>query len=165
MKGRLVAAAAVVAAIGTFLAPAIGVGVPLLIHNTGSSMPRGFYVWQHAPPAVKGDVVVVRDPPHFRWKWLMKRVVGTAGDAFCWRPDLGTHLLGTRRLPRPSPQALALGLRPWPGCRLLERGEVVGYGASPDSYDSRYLGPIREAQLWGIYRMIWRWDEIAGIQQ
>ena len=29
------------AATGAFVAPALGVGVPLLIRNTGSSMPRG----------------------------------------------------------------------------------------------------------------------------
>lgn len=84
----------------------------------------------------------------------MKRVVGIAGDRFCWRPDMGTHFVGTSRMPPPSPEALALGLRPWLGCRLLEGGEVVGYGASADSYDSRYLGPIRETQLWGIYRQL-----------
>jgi type IV secretory pathway protease TraF len=152
LKARLAASALVVGGISAFVAPSFGIGVPLLIRNTGGSMPRGLYVWQHAPPAAKGEVIVVRDPAHFRWSWLMKRVVGTAGDRFCWRRDMGTHLLGTRRLPPPSPEALALGLRPWPGCRLLKSGEVVGYGASPDSYDSRYLGPIRETQLWGIYR-------------
>lgn len=72
----------------------------------------------------------------------MKRVVGIAGDRFCWRPDMGTHFVGTSRMPPPSPEALALGLRPWLGCRLLEGGEVVGYGASADSYDSRYLDPF-----------------------
>ena len=137
------------------MAPALGFGVPLFIRNTGSSMPRGFYVWSHAPPAAKGEVIVVRAPEHFRMSWLMKRVVATAGDRFCWRPEIGTHQVGARRLPPPSPDALALGLQPWPGCRVLAPGEIVGYGFSPDSYDSRYFGPINEAQLWGVYRPLW----------
>ena len=155
VRAQVIASAAVVAAIGAFLAPALGVGVPLLIRNTGSSMPRGFYVWSHAVPAAKGEVIVVREPKHFRWSWLMKRVVATAGDRFCWRPEIGTHFVGVRRMPPPSPATLELGLQPWRGCRVLEPGEVAGYGRSPDSYDSRYLGPISETQLWGVYHPIW----------
>ncbi|MDP9144441.1 MAG: S26 family signal peptidase [Actinomycetota bacterium] len=155
VRARVIASAAVVAAIGAFMAPALGVGVPLVIRNTGSSMPRGFYVWSHAAPSAKGEVIVVREPEHFRWSWLMKRVVATAGDRFCWRPEIGTHFVGVRRMPPPSPDALDLGLQPWQGCRVLAPGEVAGYGRSPDSYDSRYLGPITETQLWGVYRPVW----------
>ena len=95
-------------------------------------------------------MIVLRDPPHFAWSWLMKRVEGTAGDLFCWRPDLGTHVLAGRIMPPPDPAAQQLGLEPWRGCHRLVAGEVVGYGQSPDSYDSRYLGPIAEGRLWGI---------------
>ena len=151
----MIASTTVIAAIGAFMAPALGLGVPLLIRNTGGSMPRGFYVWSHAPPAAKGEVIVVRAPEHFRMSWLMKRVVATAGDRFCWRPEIGTHLVGVARMPPPSSVALELGLQPWQGCRVLGPGEVVGYGHSPDSYDSRYLGPINELRLWGVYRAIW----------
>ena len=114
----MVASAVVLAAIGAFMAPALGLGVPLLIHNSGSSMPRGFYVWSHAPPAAEGEVIVVRAPEHFRWSWLMKRVVGTPGDRFCWWPEIGTHVVDARRMPPPSPEARELGLRPWQGCRI-----------------------------------------------
>ena len=145
----------VLAAIGAFMAPALGLGVPLLIRNTGSSMPRGFYVWSHAPPAAKGEVVVVRAPVHFRMSWLMKRVVATAGDRFCWRPEIGTHIVGDQPMPPPSADVLRLGLQPWQGCRVLAPGEVAAYGHSPDSYDSRYLGPINEMSLWGVYQAIW----------
>ena len=55
-----------------------------------------------------------------------KRVVATAGDRFCSRPELGTHVVGARPMPSPSPEALRLGLKPWAGCRVLEPGEVVG---------------------------------------
>ena len=155
IRARLIASAVVVAGIGAFLAPALGIGVPLVIRNTGSSMPRGFYVWSHAAPAATGEVIVVRKPAHFRTSWLMKRVVGIAGERFCWRPEFGTHLVGATRMPPPSPDALKLGLQPWQGCRALAPGEIAVYGRSPDSYDSRYLGPINETQLWGIYRPVW----------
>ena len=155
LRARVIASAAVVAAVGAFMAPALGLGVPLLIRNTGGSMPRGFYLWSHAPPAAKGEVIVVREPEHFRWSWLMKRVVATAGDRFCWRPEIGTHAVGDQPMPPPSADALRLGLRSWQGCRVLAPGEIIGYGQGPDSYDSRYLGPIREVHLWGVYRPVW----------
>jgi type IV secretory pathway protease TraF len=162
LRGRLLASAGVAAMIAAWVAPALGVGVPLLLHNTGSSMPLGFYAWHHAAPAAKGEVVVLRDLPHFAWSWLMKRVEGTAGELFCWRPELGTHTLNDRVMPPPDPAALELGLVPWRGCRRLAAGELVGYGQSPDSYDSRYLGPIEEAQLWGVYRPVWVEQEVAN---
>lgn len=54
LKARLVASVVVFGGIGTFVAPSFGIGVPLLMRNTGNSMPRGFYVWHHAPPATRG---------------------------------------------------------------------------------------------------------------
>ena len=155
LQTRLLGAAGMLASIAALMAPALGLGVPLVLHNTGSSMPAGFYAYSHATPARRGEVIVLRDPPHFAWSWLMKRVEGTAGDLFCWRPDLGTHVLAGRIMPPPDPAAQQLGLEPWRGCHRLVAGEVVGYGQSPDSYDSRYLGPIDEDRLWGIYRLVW----------
>ena len=64
-------------------------------------------------------------------------------------------MLAGRIMPPPDPAAQQLGLEPWRGCHRLVVGEVVGYGQSPDSYDSRYLGPIAESRLWGIYQPVW----------
>ena len=41
VRARVIASTIIMAATGAFVAPALGVGVPLLIRNTGSSMPRG----------------------------------------------------------------------------------------------------------------------------
>ena len=81
----------------------------------------------------------------------MKEVRGVAGDRYCWREDLGTHELNGQPMPPPLADAMARGLEPWRGCQLLKSGELVGYGQSTDSYDSRYLGPIRADQLYGTY--------------
>jgi hypothetical protein len=72
---------------------------------------------------------------------------------YCWRPELGTHELAGRPMPPPSGLARVLGVPIWNGCRRLGPGEVVGYGQGP-SYDSRHIGPVREADLWGVYRPI-----------
>lgn len=152
---RLGVIGAVVIGSAVMLGPAVGIGVPLAYWNTGDSMPHGLYLYAHRPPAAKGEVVVVRDPPNFRVGWLMKRVVGIAGEVYCWRPQLGTHTLGNQVMPPPIAAAAEHGLEPWEGCGPIKRGDVVGYGQSPDSYDSRYLGPLHEADLWGVYRPVW----------
>jgi type IV secretory pathway protease TraF len=131
--------------------PALGLFPPLLLENTGRSMPVGLYVYDHAPPARHGEIVVLPHPPQFRGPWLMKRVEGVPGDLYCWDPALGTHVLAGRLMPPPSGLARSLGVQVWTGCRRLEASEIVGYGEGA-SYDSRHIGPVPEADLWGVYR-------------
>lgn len=134
-----------------FAAPGRGVP-PLFLRNTGHSMPLGFYRFAHlVPPVAVGEIIVLPHPPHHREPWLMKRVAAVAPASYCWREDLGTHTLNGKRMPPPSRLALVIGVPVWKGCRRLEPGEVVGYGDSEDSYDSRYLGPIETGKLWGVY--------------
>lgn len=124
--------------------------------QTGDSLPKGLYALQPGAPIERGAIVVLRDPPHFYLPWLMKRVEGMPGDLYCWDEAAGTHRLNGRPMPPPSPAALAMGLEPWRGCRRLAEGEIVGYGDSPDSYDSRYapLGPVAMARLAGRYALV-----------
>lgn len=138
-----------------FTAPTFGLLPPLVFRNDGPSAPEGYYVYAHHPPAVRGEIVVVRDPPHFNLPWLMKTVAGVAGDIYCWDPALGTQRLNGRLMPPPHPLAVELKVPIWRGCATLKSGELIGYGRSADSYDSRYLGPVHEAKLWGVYRPLW----------
>lgn len=126
-------------------------GVPLALIEVGRSMPKGVYVFRHLAPARVGEVVVEMHPAGFAQPWLMKRVAATAGSLFCWREAKGTHEIDGRRMPPPHPLARTVGLEPWRGCRKIEAGELVGYGQSPDSFDSRYRGPVREAQVAAVY--------------
>lgn len=139
-----------------WLSPAFGLGMaPLVFSQTGHSMPQGFYLYHHATPAAVGEVVVEREPPDFKLPWLMKRVEGVAGSVYCWRADLGTHTLNGRVMPAPDARAERIGLKVWKECRALRPGEIVGYGVSSDSFDSRYRGPVEESRLWGVYRPVW----------
>lgn len=155
LRWRLIRSALFVATSSVFFAPTFGLLPPLAFHNTGRSEPEGYYVYSHPVPARRGDIVVLRDPPHFRLSWLMKTVEGVAGDRYCWDQRLGTQRLNGRPMPPPDPAAEGLRIPVWRGCTTLEDGEVVGYGHSADSYDSRYFGPVREEQLWGVYRSLW----------
>ena len=139
-----------------YMAPAFGWSPPLALRNDGDSLPKGWYVYDHPAPARVGEIVAVRNPKGFNLWWLMKRVEATAGAVYCWRADLGTHTLDGRVMPAPLPEAIAMGVPVWKGCGAVPAGEIVGYGISRDSYDSRYFGPVRESDLFGVYRPVSR---------
>lgn len=133
-----------------FAGPSFGLA-PLVLKNTSPSMPVGFYRLDHRPPVRVGEIVVYPNPPQHREPWLMKRVAGVEGSLFCWNEASGTHWLDGEPMPAPSRMALDIGVPVWKGCRRLTRGEFVGYGEG-DSYDSRHLGILDSAKLWGAYQ-------------
>lgn len=128
---------------------------PLVLLETGTSMPTGLYVYDHALPAEPGEVVVLAKAPHWGRPYLMKTVIGRAGDLFCWDEARQAQRLNGRLLPGPSPRARALGVPVWRDCRSLRADEYVGLGAGADSYDSRYFGPSPAAVIYGVYRLAW----------
>jgi type IV secretory pathway protease TraF len=98
---------------------------------------------------------MMRDPPGFNLNWLLKRVQGVGGDRFCWRASEMRHYVNDRPMPVIPQQALDAGIPIWRGCRSLMADEVVGFGEHVLAYGSQYLGPVRLAQLWGVYQ---RWE-------
>ena len=128
---------------------------PLVLLETGTSMPTGLYVYDHALPAAPGEVVVLAKAPHWGRAYLMKRVMGRGGDVFCWDERRQAQRLNGRLLPGPSPRALELGVPVWKECRALGADEYVGFGEGADSYDSRYFGPSPAVVIYGVYRLAW----------
>jgi type IV secretory pathway protease TraF len=130
---------------------------PLLLANPSPSLPLGLYAYAHAVPAARGEVVMWPHAPGLSLYGgrVLKRVVGVAGDTYCWDPGLRTQRLNGAPLPPPFPGAVALGITPWTGCQRLAPGQVVGYGDSPGSYDSRFFGPVAESALAGVYVPLW----------
>jgi type IV secretory pathway protease TraF len=128
----------------------------IAVLELGVSMPRGIYIYDHASPAVRGEVILMDKAPRWKRAYLMKRVVGTQGMRYCWDPERGQHQLDDRWMPAPSPHAAEIGLKPWRGCRKLRSFEVVGYTDFSEiaSYDSRYFGPVRNSQIAGVYRLL-----------
>jgi type IV secretory pathway protease TraF len=130
---------------------------PLLLLNPSPSLPLGLYAYAHAVPAARGDVVMWAHPPGYAYLGgrVLKRVTGVAGDAYCWDPELPTQRLNGTPMPPPLPAAVEAGLRPWTGCQRLAPGQVVGYGDSPGSWDSRFFGVVAESDLAGVYVHVW----------
>src|SRR3954465_11725789 len=157
-RARLSRGRAVPALGGLWMAPTFGALPPLALYNTSDSVPEGLYLYAHdaggPAGAAPGGPVAVKDPPHFDLPWLLKRVAGKAGDRYCWNGQAGSHELNGRLMPAPDPEAASLGIGVWKGCGTLAADEVVLYGRTPDSYDSRFLGPVHVRDLWGVYRPV-----------
>jgi type IV secretory pathway protease TraF len=136
---------------------------PWLVNET-PSVPRGLYLRTSAAPA-HGRVVAVTPPAAARsylatlgappGATLLKRVAAGPGEVVCRLGDMMTWPRDARvaqpRDRRGEP------LPGWTGCRRLGADELLVVGDTAASFDSRYFGPVRSAEIQGVYREIWRW--------
>jgi len=139
--------------------------VPWLVWNASASAPVGLYRTVTGP-AKRGDLVLVRPPVDVAALAtergylpdgvpLIKRVAARAGNHVCavggrvflsGHPPI--HRLETDAAGRPLPQ--------WSGCQRLSRDEVFLLMAeAPDSFDSRYFGPVPLASVIGRLVPLW----------
>lgn len=142
----------------TLLAATLGPKRPVLAWNTSASVPIGLYLIVSRPVQI-GDYVLVRlsgtmqalaerrsyigaNTP------LLKRVAASDGDWVCRRGQAvlvsGWQVviaLDTDRAGKPLPA--------WQGCHQLQHGQVFVLGMHPESFDSRYFGPIDREQIAG----------------
>ena len=146
------------------LSTGCGRAAPPLVVNESASLPRGVYRLTDDRPA-RGAIVAFRPSAEGRRYLsrlgagpdarLLKRVVATEGDVACRTED---------HVSWPGGRARALekdrhgrDLPRWQGCRRLADGDVLVLGDTPLSFDSRYLGPVRKADLIGSYKEAWTW--------
>ncbi len=147
----------------TFVRPA-----PLLLWNASASAPIGLYRVIAASPIRRGDLVLVRAPDNVRDLAaargylplsvpLVKRIAALAGDVVCILDDevivdgeTVARRLNRDHSGRPLPR--------WDGCRTLHFDEVfLLMAAVPDSFDSRYFGPVPLSAMIG--RLVPLWTE------
>ena len=144
--------------------------LPRLVYNPSDSVPVG---WYHVEPLPRqpnqlrvGSIVLVHLPAEAAALAaqrgylplhvpLLKRVGAMAPQRVCitgqvLRIDGHTvaAALSVDRMGRP--------LHGWPQCRRLQAGEVfLLSAANPASFDSRYFGPVRAADVIGIAQPLW----------
>lgn len=145
---------------------AFGTPSQRIIYNASDSMPKGWYrITLTDKPAV-GDIVLTRLPPaaatlaaersylptHIP---LLKTVVAIAPQHVCVK---GHHVLVGDQVEaelRPHDQ-LGRPLPAWRGCRLLVEDELFLLSVdNPESFDSRYFGPISAATVIGRAQPLW----------
>jgi conjugative transfer signal peptidase TraF len=147
---------------------AFGRPAPRLVWNVSASAPRGLYRTLPGVPVRRGDLVLVRMPASVRdlaaargylpsTVPLVKRVAALGGDVVCILDNeviVGGKTVATRlehdRSGRPLPR--------WSDCRTLDIDEVfLLMAAVPDSFDSRYFGPVSLSAVIG--RLVPLWTE------
>jgi conjugative transfer signal peptidase TraF len=139
---------------------------PLLIFNASASAPIGFY-WAGPPrPLNRGDLLLVRTPESIRMLAaargyiplavpLVKRAVALSGDFVC--ADGQTLTIDGRHVAdRLSADRAGRPLLAWSGCRKLGTGELFLLMEDvPDSFDSRYFGPVSVDAVIGRLSPLW----------
>lgn len=136
---------------------------PVLIYNPSPSVPVGFY-WRGAGMPRIGDLVSVPakiTAPDFtrargfndRTDRFIKRIAATSGQVVC---AVGDHvsIKGVRVARRSSHDKMGRAFPTWSGCRTLKADEVFLLGDTPDSFDGRYWGPVRMADIDGPWRPV-----------
>lgn len=156
--------AGIVVAIG-LAAVAAEATPPLVLINETPSVARGLYVRSPAAKPRLGALVTVAQPaaarpylaglgvpPEMR---LLKRVAAVGGESVCAR----SGRLVTPRATVVAPRRDRRGARlpAWQGCRRLQVDEVLLLGDTAASFDGRYFGPVRRADLEATYREVLTW--------
>ncbi len=134
------------------------VASPWVVWNTSPSVPLGLYVIEGSTLR-PGDLVLARLPAAVatmahqrgylpRTAFLLKPVVAIAGDHVCrlaWSIVVRGHLVGLAE----SHDAAGRPLPDWHSCHELAPGEVFVLARARHSFDSRYFGPLRRADILG----------------
>ena len=142
--------------------------VPRLMWNGSASAPLGLYRIDVVEVLGRGDLVLVLPPVSARafaemrgylpgGVPLVKRIAGLAGDEVC--VVSGRMQLNGRHVADALQQdSLGRTLEAWSGCRSLVRGELLVLMTDvPGSFDSRYFGPVRVADVVGRVVPLWTW--------
>jgi conjugative transfer signal peptidase TraF len=144
--------------------------VPLLIYNATGSAPLGFYYLEQRLPG-RGELAVFKPPPAIELLIiahkilpmpvpLLKRVEAVGGDEICRaREPIGTVSINGKVVA--VVQAKDQDGRPlpsWEGCMRLVEGEYFLLQPHPNSFDSRYIGPVLRCDILGVARPLWTWN-------
>jgi type IV secretory pathway protease TraF len=116
-----------------------------LMLNLTDSEPTGIYLRVPGKPE-RGGMVALRS--------LMKHVIAVPGDVVTVTPA-GTYVNG-QLFPHSAISATTKGYTPFPfGVYTLRPGQCWLLGTSPDSWDSRYIGPVPIDLIEGSVEPVW----------
>jgi conjugative transfer signal peptidase TraF len=146
------------------LAILLKAGAPVLLWNASPSVAIGLYRVTSRPP-LTGALAVIRLPDPLRilaetrgylrkGALLIKPIAAGAGDTVCRHGQLVT-INGRIAAHARTWDAIGRTLPAWSGCFRLADNDIFVLSADPDSFDSRYLGPIDRAHVVGIAQPVW----------
>ena len=132
---------------------------PRLVWNASASVELGLYHVELGAAPRAGDLVLVEPPDALarllaqrgylpRGVPLLKHVAAAEGALVCRSGDFVTIDGGFAAGARAAGRA-GRALPRWRGCRRLAHDEFFLLGSAPDSFDSRYFGPLAATNLIG----------------
>ncbi len=136
------------------------------VWNASASVPTGLYAIRGKASLHVGERVAVEPPPALRRLLaargylpagvpLLKRIAAVSGQRVC-RFGHGVTIDGAIAGTARAHDRLGRPLPAWFGCRTLWTGELfVMNPAAPDSFDGRYFGVLRIADVIGRATPIW----------
>jgi conjugative transfer signal peptidase TraF len=151
----LAGAATAIALFGAFTAR------PVMLLNTTPSEPLGLYIETPGPVSV-GRLVAFKAPAaafpyadrrlgYLRHTTLLKAVAAGPGDVVCATAGR-LRINGRDRAPIAVRDSIGVTLPRWSGCRRLDANEIFAFADRvPNSFDSRYFGPIDRSSVVGVY--------------
>ncbi|MCL4716283.1 MAG: S26 family signal peptidase [Hyphomonadaceae bacterium] len=134
----------------------------VVLYNATPSVPAGFYVRSDAlvhegafvtvrAADVAGDYAAVRQFTDTGDRFI-KRVAAREGDRVCAEGERVS--VGLEILTRARRDSAGRALPTWEGCHVLQAGELFLMGETPDSFDSRYFGIVREGAIEGVWKRL-----------
>ena len=135
---------------------------PAFLWNATPSEPVGLYIRSGNAPGL-GAIIAFRAPVgafpyadarmgYLRRIPILKAVAAGEGDRVCTFGGALT-INGRRRAPVQTFDSRGARLPAWQGCRALRVGELFVFSdAVPNSFDSRYYGPVGRGAIVGVYR-------------
>jgi signal peptidase I len=141
-ESRSVYAAITIIAIGCL--PCLTFFNQVVFLNRTASMPTGIYLKNNRSELDVGSIIVFKSVN--KKGNLIKYIAGREGDEVCldfentlWVNGLPLTQKNIEKYPEETPSQSV--------CQSLKRDELLALGEHPDSYDSRYFGPIHRQQV------------------
>jgi len=163
VRGPLALLAGSLAAMGW---ATIATSPPRLIYNASDSVPVGWYRISPATSLAPGDLVLVHLPPEVRSLAaqrgylpanvpLLKTVAAMAPQQVCVKGNQ-VRIDGDLVAKRLRWDRKGRALPAWRGCRRLVGDELFLLStANPESFDSRYFGPVSAEAVLGQAQPLW----------
>jgi conjugative transfer signal peptidase TraF len=137
---------------------------PTLLWNVSPSAPLGLY-WLASRPPAAGMLAVVHLPQPFlsladvrhylqARALLIKRVAASAGDIVC-RTGSIVAVNGRAMAYAMAADVSRRPLPRWSGCKRLNAAQLFVLSTVPNSFDSRYFGPVDRRNVLGTALPVW----------
>ena len=137
---------------------------PAVLWNRSESEPTGLYIRTAASPAT-GRIIAFRAPAsafpyadnrmgYLRRIPILKQIAAGEGDVVCTQGG-ALSINGRWRAPVLSNDPRGGMLPQWRACRALVKGEFFVFSDRiTNSFDSRYYGPVRTADIVGVFEPV-----------